>query len=88
MEGSGPQSTNTATGTAMMPRMLYDRATSSDRLGIVYPTAGSAFRASPTTRPGAVIAASTSSPRVFQGPPRQADPPRIPVHTPDEAIEE
>jgi len=56
MEGFwGRQSTNTRDrATAMMPRMLYDRL---DELGIdfgiVYPTAGSVSRASPTTRRGA-----------------------------------
>ena len=94
MEGFwGRQSTNTRDrATAMMPRMLYDRL---DELGIdfgiVYPTAGLGLPriADDATRRAVIRGFNIVTFDFFKGLEDRLTPVAvIPVHTPDEAIEE
>src|SRR5256886_12944147 len=93
MEGFwGRQSTNTRDrATAMMPRMLYDRA---DELGIdfgiVYPTAGLGIPriAADATRRAVIRGFNVVTHEYFKDLGDKLTPAAvIPVHTPDEAIE-
>jgi predicted TIM-barrel fold metal-dependent hydrolase len=89
----GRQSTNTRDrATAMMPRMLYDRA---DELGIdfgvVYPTAGLGLPriADDATRRAVIRGFNVVTHEYFKDLGDKLTPAAvIPVHTPDEAIEE
>src|SRR5438309_2109655 len=94
MEGYwGRQSTNTRDrATAMMPRMLYDRL---DELGIdfgiVYPTAGLGIPriADDETRRAVIRGFNLVTADYFAKPSDRLTPAAvIPMHTPDEAIEE
>src|SRR5437870_9836405 len=94
MEGYwGRQSTNTKDrATAMMPRMLYDRL---DELGIdfgiVYPTAGLGIPriADDATRRAVIRGFNVVTHEYFKDLGDKLTPAAvIPVHTPDEAIEE
>ena len=94
MEGFwGRQSTNTRDrATAMMPRMLYDRL---DELGIdfgiVYPTAGLGLPriADDATRRAVIRGFNVVTHEYFKDLGDKLTPVAvIPVHTPDEAIEE
>src|SRR6266852_7242297 len=94
MEGYwGRQSTNTRDrATAMMPRMLYDRL---DELGIdfgiVYPTAGLGIPriADDVTRRAVIRGFNVVTHEYFKDLGDKLTPAAvIPVHTPDEAIEE
>src|SRR5262245_18558350 len=87
------QSTNTLDrATAMMPRMLYDRL---DELGldfgVVYPTAGLSITriADDATRRAVIRGFNTVTFEFFKGLEDRLTPAAvIPVHTPEEAIEE
>ena len=94
MEGFwGRQSTNTLDrATAMMPRLLYDRL---DELGldycVIYPTAGLSFHriADDATRRAVIRGFNIVTFDFFKGLEDRLTPVAvIPVHTPDEAIEE
>src|SRR5262247_3224175 len=94
MEGYwGRQSTNTRDrATAMMPRMLYDRL---DELGIdfgiIYPTAGLGIAriADDATRRAVIRGFNVVTHEYFKNLGDKLTPAAvIPVHTPDEAIEE
>ena len=94
MEGYwGRQSTNTRDrATAMMPKMLYDRL---DELGIdfgiVYPTAGLGIPRIPdeATRRAVIRGFNIVTAEFFKGLEDRLTPAAvIPMHTPDEAIEE
>ena len=94
MEGFwGRQSTNTLDrATAMMPRLLYDRL---DELGldyaVIYPTAGLSIPriADDATRRSVIRGFNTVTFDFFKGLEDRLTPVAvIPVHTPDEAIEE
>jgi predicted TIM-barrel fold metal-dependent hydrolase len=94
MEGNwGRQSTNTRDrATAMLPKMLYDRL---DELGIdfgiIYPTAGLGIPRIPDeeTRRAVIRGFNIVTADYFRGLEDRLTPAAvIPVHTPDEAIEE
>src|SRR2546428_8580300 len=94
MEGFwGRQATNTRDrATAMMPRMLYDRADElGSDFGIVYPTAGLGIPriADDATRRAVIRGFNVVTHEYFKDLGDKLTPAAvIPVHTPDEAIEE